>query len=296
MATEADKGGRNRPNARARAAELREQQRKREARRKFLGIGGVVTVVVVIVAVMVVIYATKSDKKVATSSPAPAAVVTVVTTIPAADLAKVDTSQVSALPKKVTGSPLTLDGKPGVLYLGAEYCPFCAAERWPLVVALSRFGTWSNLQQTVSGAAPEPYPQTPTFSFVDAKFSSSYLTFQAVETETNQKQNGQYTALQTPTAAQVAIASKYGSCSIPFIDFGNKFIVEGASYNPSPLHGKSLDEIAKAVADPSSAVAKSVLGTANVITAAICETTGGKPASVCDLPDITKLRGTLNAQ
>jgi hypothetical protein len=34
-----------------------------------------------------------------------------------------------------------------MLYIGAEYCPYCAAERWPLVMALSKFGTFSNLPQ-----------------------------------------------------------------------------------------------------------------------------------------------------
>ena len=40
---------------------------------------------------------------------------------------------------------LTADGKPLVLYVGAEYCPYCAAERCAMVQALSRFGTFSNL-------------------------------------------------------------------------------------------------------------------------------------------------------
>jgi len=32
-----------------------------------------------------------------------------------------------------------------VVYIGAEYCPYCAVERWPLIVALNRFGTLTNL-------------------------------------------------------------------------------------------------------------------------------------------------------
>jgi thiol-disulfide isomerase/thioredoxin len=297
MATDPDKGGRNRPNARARAAQLREQQRKQEARRRFLLIGGVVALVVIVVGVMVGIYATKSDKKVTASSAAPAAAVAQVTGIPASDLAKGDATKVTTLPAKVSGPALTFDSKPGLLYFGAEYCPFCAAERWPLVVAMSRFGTWSNLKQTFSGAAPEPFPQTPTFSFVGARFSSQYLGFSSVETETNQLVNGNYTKLQTPTSQQTELLTKYDTKgSIPFVDYGNKFVTIGASYDPTVLKGKSFDEIAAAVADPSSAIGKSVLGAAKVFTAAICETTGGKPASVCDLTDIKKLRGTLNAQ
>ena len=102
--------------------------------------------------------------------------------IPASAYDKVDTSKVSSGPKKVTGSPLTFDGKPGIFYSGAEYCPYCAAQRWPLVVALSRFGTWSNLSQTVSGASSGPFPETPTFSFYGSTYTSPYLAFQSVET------------------------------------------------------------------------------------------------------------------
>ncbi len=34
------------------------------------------------------------------------------------------------------GQPaLTSGGKPQIVYMGAEYCPYCAAERWAMVVA-----------------------------------------------------------------------------------------------------------------------------------------------------------------
>ena len=44
----------------------------------------------------------------------------------------------------VTGCPAALtgpSGSPELFYYGAEYCPYCAAERWSVVIALSRFGT-----------------------------------------------------------------------------------------------------------------------------------------------------------
>jgi Domain of unknown function (DUF929) len=294
--TDSPKADSGRPAARARAAAAREEQRKRDARRRKLTIGAIASALVAVVAVMAISYATRGEKKVAASSPAPAAAVKNVTAIPASAYDKVDVSKVQGPPKKISGSALTFDGKPGIYYLGAEYCPYCAAQRWPLVVALSRFGTWSNLSQTVSGPAPEPFPATPTFSFYGASYSSPYLAFQAVETQTNQKKNGSYTPLQTPTAAQNALDTKYGSGAIPFLDFGNKFTIEGASYSSTPLVGKSLDEIAAAAADPTSDVGKGVLGTANVMTATICNVTGGKPASVCNDPIITKLRSAVNAQ
>lgn len=294
--TDSPKSGHERASTRERAAAARELQRKRDARRRRLIIGGIGAALIAVVAVMVVIYATKGEKKVAASSLAPAASVKTVTTVPPSTYDKVDTSKVVAGPKKVTGAALTFNGKPGVYYLGAEYCPYCAAERWPLVVALSRFGTWSNLSQTVSGAAPEPYPGTPTFSFFGSSYSSPYLAFQAVETQTNQKKNGTYTPLETPTAAQNAIYAKYGAGAVPFLDFGNKYTIEGASYSSAPLVGKSFDEIAAAVADANSEVGKSVLGTANLMTAMICDVTGGKPGSVCTDPTITKVRSILHAE
>ena len=69
--------------------------------------------------------------------------------------------------------------------------------------------------------------------------------------------------------------------AIPFIYFGGKYLIAGASYNPQVLAGKSWDQIASALTNPSSNIAKAVGGTANYITAAICKMTGNQPASAC---------------
>src|SRR5207302_7512423 len=74
-------------------------------------------------------------------------------------------------------------GKPQILYIGAEYCPFCAAERWSLIVALSRFGTFQHLQLTTSSAS-DLYPNTSTFTFYRSAYTSPYLDFQSVEEAT----------------------------------------------------------------------------------------------------------------
>ena len=47
------------------------------------------------------------------------------------------------------------------------------------------------------------------------------------------------------------------------------------------MQGKTHQQVATALADPSSDIAKAVDGTANVITAAICKSTTGSPAAVC---------------
>ena len=71
--------------------------------------------------------------------------------------------------------PLTIGGKPAIVFISEESCPFCAAERWPLVVALSHFGTWSDLGSTRSSAT-DIYPDTATFSFRNARYTSRALT------------------------------------------------------------------------------------------------------------------------
>ncbi len=51
---------------------------------------------------------------------------------------------------------LTIDGKPAIVFASEESCPFCAAERRPLVVALSNSGSWSHLGSTKPSATDVP--------------------------------------------------------------------------------------------------------------------------------------------
>jgi hypothetical protein len=220
-----------------------------------------------------------------------ASLVTTTTSVPAATMDRIGAGTVSSPPKSISGAPLTSGGKPEVLYIGAEYCPYCAAERWSMVVALSRFGAFSGLGLTHSAAAngagqAEPYPNTATWTFAHATFASQYLTFTPVETYTNvpDPATGFYTPLQTPTAEQLALLRKYDAAyndAIPFIDYGNKYLTVGASYDPGVLAGLTWNQIAADLHNPGSPVAAGALGAANFITAAICGLTNDQPASAC---------------
>jgi hypothetical protein len=95
-------------------------------------------------------------------------------------------------------------------------------------------------------------------------------------------------ALQNPTSAQKALLNKYdappyvqGAGSIPFLDFGGRYMASGASYDYNVLSGKTYAQIATAMKDPSTDIAKGALGTANQMTAAICKLTGNQPATAC---------------
>jgi hypothetical protein len=99
--------------------------------------------------------------------------------------------------------------------------------------------------------------------------------------------------LQATTAAQQALWNKYDANSFPFIDFGNKYMINSPVYDPGVLAGKSWAQIAAALHDPSSPIAKGALGAANYMTAAICKMTGDKPASVCSASAVSSLAARL---
>jgi len=282
---------------RARIAAQRAAAQRTRTRNRILIAGGAILAVVGIVLGFVLAGGNSPTGSASGSgSAAPggqalANLITTTTSVPAATLDRIGAGAASSPPKTISGAPLTSGGKPEVLYIGAEYCPYCAAERWSMVVALSRFGTFSGLGLTHSAAAngagqPEPYPNTATWTFAHAAFASQYLTFTPVETYTNvpDPATGFYTPLQTPTAEQLALLKKYDAAyngAIPFIDYGNKFLTVGASYDPGVLAGLTWNQIAADLHNAGSPVAAGVLGAANYITAAICGLTNDQPASAC---------------
>jgi thiol-disulfide isomerase/thioredoxin len=279
---------------RARIAAQRAAAQRAQRMTRLLIAGGAIVVVVVVVLAFVVFGGHGPSAGKAPTGPTGstlAQTVSKVTTVPVSTSDAVGTGNVTSPPTTISGPALTSGGKPEMLYMGAEYCPYCAAERWAMVVALSRFGTFTGLQTTHSAAADgggnaEPYPNTATWTFAHATFTSKYLTFTPVEMNTNipDKATGSYTTLQTPTKEQQDLINKYDAANqgaIPFVDFGNKYVSVGASYDPGVLSGLTWSEIAADLHDPTSAVAKSVLGAANYLTAAICGITNDQPATAC---------------
>jgi len=63
------------------------------------------------------------------------------------------------------GDLLTADGKPLVLYVGEESCPYCAAERWSLILALSKFGNFTGLKYMLSSLSRMRTTTAPIFLF-----------------------------------------------------------------------------------------------------------------------------------
>jgi Domain of unknown function (DUF929) len=261
-------------------------------------------VVLVLLALVAARFLTGGSGAAPPEGPAPATLVAQVTGIPAATLEQVGRGTVTQLPVPVRADlQRGPNGVPLVTYVGAEYCPFCAGERWALIVALGRFGSFSGLKLSHS-ASDDVYPNTPTFSFVGSSYTSPYVDFSAVELQSNVRSGTGYQTLQTPTPAQISLLQKYdappyvppaSAGAIPFVDFANQYVMSGASFDIGVLRGMTQERVAAALQDPSTPQARGILGSANALTAATCSATGNTPAEVCGLSSVQALQATLAA-
>ena len=269
---------------------------------------GVILLVLAVVLVLVVVKLTNSSpagKQATAVQQASSTLVQAVTSIPAQAFDSVgDPSQpvVSAPVIVRKGARPTVHGLPAVVWVGALYCPGCAAERWALVIALGRFGTFDKLYTTTS-AASDVFAGTATFSLEGAEFTSRTVALSAVEEYGNQPSQyspAGYQPLGHLDALQSEVMKSYDRAPwvqdptlLPFLDVANRMIISGWSFSPGLLSGLTADEISKDLADPSDPVAQALLGTANQITAAICAATGGRPADVCETSAIESTMGRL---
>jgi hypothetical protein len=288
-------------SAREKIAAQREAARKAERRNRMLITGGSTLAVLVIVLALVVFKVLHSSSPSSGSSSArallPASVASQITGVPGTTLDKVGKGAVPSFthsqPPFVAGSgaALTSGGKPQMLYIGAEYCPYCAAMRWSMAVALSRFGTLTPLHG-IHSSPTDTDPNTATLTFYKSGYTSKYLNFVPVENLTVS-----HALLQNPTKAQNALWAQYepnpSTRGYPFIDFGNKLVMKGPIYDAATLQGKSWSQIAAALKDPTSPIAQSVDGAANYITGAICRMTNNQPANVCTSPAVTAVQSGL---
>src|SRR5712691_9791473 len=107
------------------------------------------------------------------------AVVGQITAIPASVLDKVGDGgfQPQFLLPSGKPPPLVSGGLPRVLYVGGLFCPFCATQRWPMIAALSRFGTFKGLRYARSATQGETVQNIHTFTLSGDTYTSSYLSF-----------------------------------------------------------------------------------------------------------------------
>ena len=205
------------------------------------------------------------------------------------------------------GQPLTAGGKPEVLYVGTEFCPYCAAETWALLVALGRFGTFTGVNEIRSASYP-PIPPLDSWTFYGSSYSSEYLTFVPVETYSNvlvspradPLKAASYRLLQKLTPAQRALMNEADKAhATPFTDFGGQAVMTGSPVPALPLEHLTWSQLTSALRAHRGAAAQAVIGAADYITAELCTLTRDRPATACppsikafqDLPGISQRSG-----
>ncbi len=242
------------------------------------------------------IYLANQQAKITTTATTDTSVLQQVTHVSPTLLSQVGTADVKNPFQAVRQKqPLLLGptGKPEFLYYGAEFCPYCAAERWGVVVALSRFGTFSTLPEVASAPNDSP-PSIATFSFHKSSYTSKYVDFVAYEA-----QDVQGRVLQTPPPDQQKVIDKYDAppyttqSGYPFIDVGNQYVTVGPTYLPDVIAGMSQQNIAAQLSSADSDVSRNIMATANYLTASICTTTNNQPTSACSDASIQKIVSTM---
>jgi hypothetical protein len=266
------------------AAQRVAQQRADRKRNLLMAGGGVLAVVVVIGGIVFAGLHTKKGNGASDVVPASSAVSQALVSTATSSLAATpDLTTIATPPSVVTGAAALKDsgGSPQVLYVGAEYCPYCAATRWALAVALDRFGTLSGLSTTYSSST-DTDPHTPTLSFRNASYKSSYLSFDGKE-----QVDGNQQPLQNLTTAEDALFEKYGNATegatpgYPFIYFGGKWRQNGPIYDPALLKGMTPDQVATDMSNAKTKPGAAIQASADVFTSEMCDMDGGKPANVC---------------
>lgn len=222
-----------------------------------------------------------------------------VTSVPAATLAAAAEQALGATRFGMAGPriepslpPLTSGRKPEVFYAGSEACPFCGVQRWGMIVALSQFGTFSNLH-LMQSVESKP-ARVRTFTFFGSSYRSPYISFIPVEVWSNVPKPPGLAPLQTLTHPQALLVHRFDpAVETPFIDIANRFITNRSTVSPKLIAHKSWTQIAGALTDSSNVSTQAIAGEAEVMTAEVCEATGGNPQSVCSSTVVQQYESAL---
>jgi len=183
---------------------------------------------------------------------------------------------------EVSKEPMKKSGKLFVFFMGAEYCPFSAAERWAIVRALQKFGQWSGLKQTISAAKDEPFLNLPTYDFTEATYSSPQIEFVAREIK-----DREFKPLQKLLKSEEKIVRKFDSeKQIPFLLIGGRFMQVGAGFTPKIFIGHTFRQTETELKKIESEIRKTIDDEANIIAALLCFS--GVSGDACKEPGVAQ--------
>ena len=194
--------------------------------------------------------------------------------------------------QRVSGTHLAEAGKPVLFFMGGQFCPFCAADRWAFVEATSRFGTWTNLRPLQSQSGVDGFASLPTYNLVGAHYQSDLISLRHKEVA-----DVSGNALESLDGFERGLVNSYDpGGSIPFTVAGGasgQYTV-GLAFSPGLLKGQSFDQVRQAAAaGVHNPTVRAIDAAADAMTALLCKLTGGMPAAVCSVASITALQNQL---
>lgn len=162
-----------------------------------------------------------------------------------------------------------VSGKITFIYVGGEFCPYCAMERWAVVMALEAFGSFSPMPGQITSAEDSvgTYSFDPGYS--NFYYTSSKIYFDPVEVYGNSyNPNTQsYNTLNSMDANQKSLYNAYGTGSIPFIIIGGSYFRSGAgpSFSLSSFKDQTFSTINNQVQAKSGSLYNQIVADANIM-------------------------------
>ena len=175
------------------------------------------------------------------------------------------------------------NGKLVVFFMGAEHCPYCAAERWAVVRALSKYGQWRGLRQTMSAARDEPFLNLPTYDLTEATYTSPHVEFISREIR-----DRDFKPLQKLLKTESKLVRKYDPKKhIPFLLIGGRFMQLEAGFSPKIFIGHTFRQTETELKKIESEIRKTIDDEANIISALLCVC--GLPPDMCKETGVAEL-------
>ncbi len=186
---------------------------------------------------------------------------------------------------RIYDRPQVRGGHPLTVFVGAQYCPYCASMRWPLVEALNRFGSFTGLRQVSSKQGYEGFASIATYDFSHASYHSDYVTFTSAEIA-----DVSGNPLQSLDDDQTDLVNHLDpSGAIPFVFVAGSYTAL-LPFSPQLLVGHSFEEMAGETTSSSPGeIGRAINAEADALTAAVCKTDNAQPASVCGPPAMQAL-------
>jgi len=191
---------------------------------------------------------------------------------------------------EVSKDTMRRGGKLFVFFMGAEYCPYCAAERWAIVRSLQKFGQWDGLKQTISAARDEPFLNLPTYDFTKATYTSPHIEFVAREI-----QDREFKPLDKILKTEEKLLRKFNpKKEIPFLLIAGRFAQIGSGFTPKIFIGHTFRQTETELKKVESEIRKTIDEEANIISALLCAS--GLPPELCKETGTAELVAQVNAK